>query len=382
MVLVGMLNSSVAAAGEVQVADFGITRDGAQVRAYTLLNDKGASATIMNYGGAITSIRVPDRRGQFGNVVMSYADLTGWETVGHANSITGRYANRIRKGFTLDGAYYPLQQNPAGITLHGGPPAYATRIWTAEPIRPKDGAALTLILDSPDGDQGFPGRLKVLATYRLTNDNALRLDFRATTDEPTVLNLTNHIYFNLSGASTTSVHDHRLRLEADRIAVKDGQGMLSGELKPVAGTALALDGSAPLGRLAAAAADPAFAAPRQDAQPLAPGQVRSFDHSYVFKPGVNRLDRISARLEDDASGRVMEMRTTETSVQVFIPAGSRPGLLSDSGKPFQPGPAVALETQHLPDSPNHPEFPSTVLRPGQIFHSTTVFRFGLLQDHP
>jgi aldose 1-epimerase len=170
---------------------------------------------------------------------------------------------------------------------------------------------------------------------------------------------------NDNGASTASVHGHRLRLEADRIAVKDGQGMLSGELRAVVGTALALDGSAPLGRLAAAAADPAFAAPRQDAQPLAPGQFRSFDHSYVFKPGVNRLNRTSARLEDDASGRVMEMRTTETSVQVFIPAGSRPGLLSDSVKPFQPGHAVALETQHLPDSPNHPEFPSTACGRGR-----------------
>ena len=379
--VVSVLSSGAAIAGEIRVAEYGTTKDGAQVRAYTLLNDRGASVTILNYGGAITSIRVPDRNGQMGNVVMSYADLAGWEAVGHANSITGRYANRIRKGFTVDGVHYPLQQNPAGITLHGGPPVYATRVWKVEPVGRKGQAVLTLSLDSPDGDQGFPGRLKVLATYRLTNDNSLRLDFKVTTDKTTVLNLTNHIYFNLAGASTAPVYSHRLKLEADRIAVKDSQGMPSGELKPVAGTDLALDGASPLGRLAAAAADPAFAAPRPDAQPLTPGQVRSFDHSYVFRPGVNRLGRVAARLEDEASGRVMEMSTTETSVQVFIPAGSRAGLLSDVGKPFQPGPAIALETQHLPDSPNQPGFPTTVLRPGQTFHSTTVFTFGVMKGH-
>jgi len=364
-----------AAAADVRVAPYGTTKDGRAVRAFTLVNDRGASATILDFGGAITAIRVPDRGGQLGNVVMSYADLAGWEAVGHANAITGRYANRIRKGFTLDGAFYPLQQNPAGITLHGGPPAYAVRIWSAAPIRRRDGAAVTLTLDSPDGDQGFPGALKLRVTYRLTNDNALRLDFAATTDKPTVLNLTNHVYFNLKGNSTTPVYDHRLTLQADRIAVKDAQGMPSGELKPTVGTPLDLGRPTPLGRLAAAAADPAFAAPRPDAAPQPAGQTRSFDHSYVFRPGYDRLDHIAARLEDDASGRILELRTTEPSIQVFIPGGSRAGLLSDAGKPFSPGPAIALETQHLPDSPNQPRFPSTVLRPGQVFRSTTIFTF-------
>lgn len=370
--------ASAAVAAEVKVAPYGVTKDGRAVRAFTLINDKGASATILDYGGAIAAIRVPDRKGQLGNVVMSYADLAGWETVGHANSIIGRYANRIRKGFTLDGAAYPLQQNAQGITLHGGPPSYATRIWTAEPIRRRDGAAVTLTLDSPDGDQGFPGHARIRVTYRLTNDNALRLDFAATTDKATVLNLTNHVYFNLNGNGTTPVYAHRLTLEADRIAVKDGQGMPTGELKATAGAALDLAGPTPLDRLAAAAADPAFAAPRTDGAPPPAGQMRSLDHSYVFRPGSNRLDRVAARLEDDASGRVMELRTTETSIQVFIPAGSRAGLLSDAGKPFTPGPAIALETQHLPDSPNQPAFPSTVLRPGQVFRSTTIFTFRIL----
>ncbi|MBU3079051.1 aldose epimerase family protein [Sphingomonas quercus] len=368
-----------ALAASVTVAPYGTTRDGHAVRAFTLTNDKGASATILDYGGAIAAIRVPDRNGQLGNVVMSYADIAGWEAMGHVNSIIGRYANRIRKGFTLDGIYYPLQQQgAAGITLHGGPPAYSTRVWTAEPIRKQDGAAVTLTLDSPDGDQGFPGRVKIRATYRFTNDNALRLDFTATTDKPTLLNLTNHVYFNLSGNSNVPVYAHRLMLNADRVAVKDAQGMPSGVLQPVAGTGLDLSSPRPLSALPEAANDPIFTTPRPDAPQPAPGQMRNLDHSFVFKPGSNQLDLIAARLEDDASGRVMELRTTETSIQAYIPASSRPGLLSDVGKPFTPGPAIALETQHLPDSPNQPSFPSTVLRPEQTYHSTTIYKFGLL----
>lgn len=369
---------SAALAAGVTVAPYGATKDGHAVRAFTLTNDKGASATILDYGGAIAAIRVPDRDGRIGNVVMSFADMGGWEALGHVNSIIGRYANRIRKGFTLDGVHYPLQQNAMGITLHGGPPAYSTRIWNAEPIRRQDGAAVTLTLDSPDGDQGFPGRVRIRVTYRMTNDNALRLDFAATTDKPTVLNLTNHVYFNLNGNSTTPVYDHRLMLNADRIAVKDAQGMPSGELKPVAGTALDMSRPTPLARITAAAADPAFVTPRPDLPAPPPGQARTFDHSIVFRPGHDRLDHVAARLEDDASGRVLELRTTEPSIQVYIPATLRPaGLMSDAGKPFTPGPAIALETQHLPDSPNQPAFPSTVLRPGQTFHSTTIFAFGV-----
>jgi len=377
LLLAAMAGGGCTAAGaaEVKVAPYGTTKDGRAVTAFTLVNDRGASATILDYGGAIAAIRVPDRDGRLGNVVMSFADLPAWEAVGHANSIIGRYANRIRKGFTLDGAYHPLQQNAAGITLHGGPPPYSTRMWTAAPIKPRDGAAVTLTLDSPDGDQGFPGSAKIRVSYRLTNDNALRLDFAATTDKPTVLNLTNHVYFNLSGNSTAPVYSHRLALEADRIAVKDAQGMPTGELKPTSGSALDLSQPTPLNQLAAAAADPAFAAHRPDAAQPAPGQARSFDHSYVFRRGANRLDRVAGRLEDDASGRVLELRTTEPSIQVFIPAGARQGVLSDVGKPFTPGPAVALETQHLPDSPNQTQFPSTVLRPGETFRSTTIFKF-------
>ncbi|MES2700748.1 MAG: aldose epimerase family protein [Pseudomonadota bacterium] len=342
--------------------------------AYTLINDSGASATILDYGGTIAEVRVPDRAGRMGNVVMSFADLAGWEAVGHANANIGRYANRIRNGFTLDLVHYPLQQNASGITLHGGPPPYSTRTWTAMPPEPGDDAAVTLMLASPAGDQGFPGAVTITATYRLTDDNALRLDFTATTDQPTVINLTNHIYFNLNGNSTSSVYGQMLSLAADRIAVKDNIGMLTGELKPVAGTALDMATSAPVIRLVASAADPAFALPRTSPNSPTPGQLRNFDHSYVFPDDHGGLDRVAARLEDDDSGRILELRTTEPSIQVYAPGG-RSGT-SDAGRPFRIGPAIALETQHLPDSPNQPHFPSTVLRPGETFRSTTIWDFG------
>jgi len=361
-------------AGEVTSAHFGITQDGQTVTAYTLINDTGASATILDYGGTIAEIRVPDRNGELGNVVMSFADFAAWEAVGHANANIGRYVNRIRGGFTLDQVYYPLQQNEAGVTLHGGPPPYSTRIWTAAPVQPEDGASVTLALDSPAGDQGFPGDFRVEATYHLTNDNALRLDFRATTSQPTVINLTNHIYFNLNGNSTSSVYGHMITLAADRVAVKDSLGLPTGELKPVAGTALDLQQPVPVIRLAAAGRDTAFAEPRAAGNSQASGQLRSFDHSFAFRAGHSGVDDVVARLEDDNSGRIMELRTTEPSVQVFVP-GARAGVRSDVGKPFKPGPAIALETQHLPDSPNQPHFPSTVLRPGEEFQSTTIWSF-------
>jgi aldose 1-epimerase len=365
-------------AEEVRVTPYGLTRDGLAVTAYTLINDAGSSATVLDFGGTVVEIRVPDRAGQLGNVVMSFADLTGWETVGHANAIIGRFANRIRGGVTIDDVHYPLQQNALGVTLHGGPPPFSTRQWKAEPIGPEDGAAVTLTLDSPAGDQGFPGALTVRATYRLSEDNALSLTFEATTDAATEVNLTNHVYFNLNGNSTISVYDHRFQLMADRIAVKDAASIPTGELRPVAGTAFDLSTGAPLMTLVAAAGDPDFAEPRPDAPALPPGQLRNFDHSYVFTDGDDRLDAVVARLEDDVSGRVLEVRTTEPSAQIYIPGSARSGVLSDIGQPFVMGPAIAIETQHLPDTPNKPHFGSTRLRPGEVFRSTTVWAFKTL----
>jgi aldose 1-epimerase len=364
---------STATAADVKVEPYGVTKDGKPVKAYTLINDSGASATILDYGGAIAAIRVPDRNGTLGNVVLSFKDLSTWEAVGHANSLIGRYANRIFHGFTLDGAHYPLTETSPGVTLHGGPPTYSTRVLTVDPIRKSDGAAVTMRLDSPDGDQGFPGHVQVAVTYRFTDKNALRLDFTATTDKATVINLTNHIYFNLNGNGATPVYSHDLQIMADQYSPK---GPDNGQLDPapVAGTPFDFRTPTILGDRIAAANDPAMAANGPNALPLPPGKVRGYDNSIILdKPG---LDHVEARLHDPISGRVMELSTTETTLQVFTPAAERAAFLDEDGKPFVRGPAVALEAQHLPDSPNHPTFPSTVLRPGQTFHATTIFAFS------
>ena len=369
-----LLWSGNAGAAEVKTAGYGVTTDGRPVHSYTLTNDTGASVTILDYGGAIADILVPDRDGKLGNVVMSFPDIGGWEFVGHANSLIGRAANRIRNGFTLDGTHFPLQQNALHITQHSGPPTYSTRVWKVEPIRKRDGAAITLTMDSPDGDQGFPGHMVIKATYRLSNDNALRLDFVATTDKPTVLNPANHIYFNLNGNSTTPIFSHDLQIMADRVAAKDPDQVPTGELLPIAGTPFDFNKPVVLATRMAIALDPSFAT-AATSPPLPAGMVRTYDHSMVLASGANRLDRLAARLHDPASGRVVELRTTETTIQLFTPA-TRNGVLSEVGRPFTPGPAIALETEHLPDSPNHANFPSTVLRPGHTFRSTTIFAFS------
>lgn len=364
-----------AAAGEIQVADYGVTKDGEEVTAYTLVNDSGASVTVLDYGGTIAEIRMPDRSGKLGNVVMAFSGLEDWETVGHANANIGRYANRILDGFTLDDVHYPLQQRANGITLHGGPPPYSTRLWQALPTRAEDGATLTLRLISPAGDQGFPGQLVINATYSLSDENEVRLDFTATTDAPTIINLTNHIYFNLNGNSSTSVYGQHLTLAADRIARKDEIGMPSGDLIKVENTALDVREQVPVIQLVSNARDPLFSAPRTASNTPASGQLHNFDHSYVFPDGHHGLSDVAARLEDDVSGRTLDLRTTEPSIQVYVP-GNRTGVLGEAGEPLRLGPAIALETQHLPDSPNQPHFPSTVLRPGETFNSSTIWSFG------
>ena len=365
---------AVCGAARVTAAHYGTTREGRAVTAYRLVNRAGASATILDFGGTIIDLRVPDRDGRLGNVVLSFEDLAGWESVGNANAIVGRVANRIRGGFDLDGIHYPLQQNAAGITLHGGSPPYSTRVWAVSPRTPEDGASITLTLDSPDGDQGFPGALRIAATYRLSDDNALRLDLHATTDRLTVINLTNHIYFNLNGNSMTSVAGHRLQVLSDRVAFRDASNVPTGALATVAGTPLDLRSAGSLGQLIEAASDPRFTVPA--ATVSAAGRPRTFDYAYVLEDASNGAARPVARLEDDISGRVMELTTSEPALQVFITDNSRPGLLSDVGQPLSPWPAIALETQHLPDSPNQPSFPTTLLHPGEIYTSTTVWTFS------
>ena len=363
-----------ALAGQVTAAPYGATKSGEVVTAYTLTNDRGASATILDFGGTVTDLRMPDRDGKFANVVMSFQGMEAWETLHAANGIVGRVANRVSNGFSLDGVRYDLAPtSPNGVTMHSGPPFYATRLWTVTPVKAGDGAALTLRLDSPDGDQGLPGHVRITAVYRLTNDNALRLDFSATTDKATPINLDNHLYVNLAGADQASVATHELQINTDRMA-NEAPGAATASL-PVAGTPF--DFRRPtLLRTRLAFADSDRWDDQTKAPPPPPGQAGFFSVGYWLRDGDNRLDRVAARLHDPASGRVLEVRTTEISVHIYTPIKMAATLRSERGRPFTRVPAIAIETQHLPDRPNRPDFPSVILRPGQTFHSTTVFAFG------
>jgi aldose 1-epimerase len=366
--------ASAATAAQVTSAPYAVTQAGDRVTAYTLTNDKGASATILDFGGTVADLRMPDRDGKLGNVVMSFSGMAAWETLHAANGIVGRVANRVSNGFALDGVRYDLKPtSPNGVTMHSGPPFYATRLWAVAPIKASDGAALTLSLDSPDGDQGLPGHVAIKVTYRLTNDNALRLDYWATTDKATPINLDNHLYVNLAGADQTSVATHDLQVATDRMANEAADAKTPS--LPLAGTPFDFRRPAVLAERLAFADSDAWDDPAKAPPPPA-GKAGFFSVAYWLPDGANRLDRVAARLHDPASGRVLEVRTTEISVHLYTPIKMAAALRSERGRPFTRVPAIAIETQHLPDSPNRPDYPSVILRPGQTFHSTTIFAFG------
>lgn len=369
---------AAAAAADVKVALYGSTSDGQAVTAYTLTNDRGNSVTILDYGATIAAVRVPDRSGNRANIAYSFAGMDGWEASGHANAVVGRVANRIINGFTLDGVHYPLKPGRGGVTMHSadGYTGYSMRMWKAEPLTSPD--QITLTLDSPDGDQGMPGAVKVRVTYRFDNDDALRLDFSATTDKATPVNLTNHIYFNLLGNSVGPVFDHRLQVNADQIAGEPGGIGVEGQLRPVAGTPFDFTKPTPIRDRLAMALGPQYApGPRppgaEPPPPVPPTHIRNFNLPFF---ATNGLDRVAAVLSEPTTGRVVEVRTTEPSAHIYVlPRVRGEGVLSDAGQPFTPAPAIAIETQHLPDSVNFPQYPSTILRPGQTFRSTTIFTF-------
>lgn len=381
--VVGIAVNQAIASG-VKVAPYGTTKDGRPVNAFTLFNDKGASVTVLDYGGTIAAIRVPDRNGKIGNVAMSFSDLSGFESPNHwTNADIGRYANVILHGFTLDGVKYTLPMDARGTTMHSGPETWARRIWIAEPIQPKDGASLTLMMDSPDGDQGFPGHAVAKVTYTFNNQNELKLDWTATVDKPSPVNLTNHLYLNLNGNSTTPVCDEDMQVMTDQAAnqVQERPGA-NGEIGSVIGTPFDFTKPTVLkDRLAICSSNFSMGRPQPGAArparpPVPAGMTVSFNEPFILHDEDRRLDRVAARLHDPASGRIMELRTTELSVHVYTPFAMEPTLTSDVGKPFVRVPSIAFETQHLPDSPNHPEYPTVILRPGEKFHSTTIFAFS------
>jgi aldose 1-epimerase len=340
---------------------FGAVR-GQPVDRYTLATASGLRVRILTYGGIIQSLEVPDRTGQPANVVLGFAGLDDYASRNpFFGAAIGRFANRLAQArFALDGTTYALAANHGPNALHGGLDGFDKRIWQAEKVGP---TSLRLSLHSPDGDQGYPGALSVSVTYTVDKDNALRLDYRATTDRPTVLNLTTHSYFNLAGEGSGSIEDQLLTLHADTYTPIDATLIPTGAIEPVAGTPLDFRTPTPIGaRLRDGFAQLVLA--------------QGYDHNYVVN-GVAGTLRPAARAEHPASGRVMSVSTTEPGVQLYSGNFIDGSLVGPSGRIYRQGDGFTLETQHFPDSPNQPTLPSTVLRPGEEFSSSTVFTFSV-----
>lgn len=343
----------------VQTA-WGKTPDGASVELYTLANAKGAEARIITYGGTVVSLKVPDRAGVLGDVVAGFDNLDGYLTPApYFGALIGRYGNRIGGArFSLNGTEYTLSKNDGGNQLHGGPRGFDKRLWHAKMLSPQ---SLELSYLSKDGEEGYPGNLLVTVVYTLTDTNELKIDYSATTDKETVVNLTHHSYFNLAGEG--DILGHQLRIHADRFTPVDRELIPTGEFRNVAGTPFDFQNAKPIGKQIET----------QDQQ-LTFG--RGYDHNWVLNRDGSGLES-AAIVTEPKSGRVMEVLTTMPGLQ-FYSGNFLDGTLKGKGRSYTHRSAFCLETQFFPDSPNKPDFPSTILRPGTTFHSTTVYRFSIM----
>jgi aldose 1-epimerase len=348
---------------------YGTTATGSDVTEYTLTNANGLEVKIITYGGIITSIRLPDRAQQMANVVLGFGSLEEYETKSpYLGCITGRYANRIGGGkFTLDGTDYQLDLNNGPATLHGGLKGFDKVVWAVmREIAGPDGTGIELHYVSPDGDQHFPGALDTYVTYLLNDRNELRIHYRATTDKPTIVNLTNHTLWNLGGEGSGGIEDHVLQVNAPQYTPVDKAAIPTGELADVGGTPFDFRTPKPLAE-----------GMRANHAQIALG--KGYDHNWVLaQPAAGGGELIqAATLRHPASGRVLEVWTTEPGIQVYSGNFLDGSLYGPSGRAYRQGDGLALETQHYPDSPNQPQFPSTVLRPGETYDTTTVFKFDL-----
>jgi aldose 1-epimerase len=343
---------------------WGSTAEGPVLR-YTLTNGRGMRVRILTYGGIIQSIEVPDRHHRTANVALGFDNLADYVAKSpYFGCITGRYANRIALGrFTLDGVTYQLPINNPPNSLHGGTVGFDKHIWATTPFRHGDEVGLVMRFTSPNGDQGYPGTLGTTVTYTLTKHGGIRMDYRATTDAPTIVNLTNHTYWNLAGEGSSDIYDHVMYLNADRYTPVDPTLIPTGAIDPVAGTPLDFTTPTAIG-----------ARIRDGFGQLVIG--RGYDHNWVL----NRRDSTSlvlaARVVEPRSGRVLKVLTDQPGIQFYSGNFLDGTLLGTSHRMYRQGDGFALETQHYPDSPNHPNFPSTVLRPGQVYQTTTVFQLG------
>jgi aldose 1-epimerase len=337
--------------------------DGREVAEFRLTNDSGSEASILTLGATLRTCIVADALGIYDDVVLGFDTaeeyLRGSDYFG---ATIGRYANRIANGrFTLGGSVYQLAVNGPPNAEHGGEDGFHRRIWDIEGTDEADGAALHLCLVSPDGDQGYPGELTVHLTYTLTHENELWIEYKATTSAATILNLTNHTYWSLGG-SADALHA-RLSVEADAYTPVDATLIPTGEIRPVAGTVFDFRTSQVIASRIRDGSDPQLMI------------GRGYDHNFVLRGEAGTL-RMAARLEDPRSGRVVEVLTTEPGLQVYTGNFLSGAVLGKGGRLYRQGDGISLETQHFPDSPNQPQFPSTILEPGRAWSSTTVYRFG------
>ncbi len=332
--------------------------DNKDVYLFTLKNKNGMTVKITNYGGIVTSIVTPDKNGDFDDVVLGYDNLKGYlKETPYFGAIVGRYANRIAKGkFTIDGKEYSLAINNGPNSLHGGIKGFDKVVWDAKQFESNDGVGIVLSYLSKDGEEGCPGNLEVQVTYTLTNDNELRIDYSATTDKATPVNLTHHSYFNLAGTSGRDILGQKLFIDADSYAVVDETQIPTGELRDITGT------------------------PMDFRTPVTVGSridkvEGGYDHNYVLNND-GKLSKI-AELYDTVSGRVMDVFTTEPGVQFYSGNFLDGSITGKKGIVYRKHFGLCLEAQHYPDSPNHPEFPNTILRPGEKYTQTTIYKFGV-----
>lgn len=349
----------------VNEAPFGVAPDGQQVSVYTLTNANGVEARVTNYGGIVLSLRVPDRDGNLEDVVLGFDSLSAY-VAGHPyfGALIGRYGNRIANGsFTLDGETYQLPRNNGPNSLHGGEQGFDKVVWAAEPFDNEEGQGVVLTYTSADGEQGYPGTLQARVTYTLTDNNELIFDYHATTDRATPVNLTQHTYFNLAGDGSGSILNHEMMLNASRFTPVDSTLIPTGELRAVEGTPFDFRQPTTLG-----------ARIGEDDEQLRFGL--GYDHNFVLDGGGADSLALAARVYEPTSGRVMEVLTTEPGVQLYTGNFLDGSLTGKNGAVYAHRTGFCLETQHFPDSPNQPAFPSTILQPGEEYTSRTVYRFS------
>ncbi len=349
----------------VTLGPFGFTADGQGIDLITLSNLKGMEVRVMTYGGIILSIKTPDRTGHIDDIVLGHDDATGYfANPTYFGAIVGRYANRIAKGaFTLDGQTYKLATNNDQNHLHGGKKGWDQAVWKADPFQNGTGVGVVLTHTSPDGDEGYPGTVNAKVTYVLTDDNALSVEYAATTDKPTIINMTQHSYFNLTAGRKNDILSHELMINADKYTPVDATLIPTGELASVQGTPFDFRASTAIG-----------ARIERANEQLTRGH--GYDHNWVLNRQGDGLS-VAARVVEPGSGRTIEVSTTEPGIQFYSGNFLDGTIVGKDGVKYGRRAGFCLETQHFPDSPNHPNFPSTTLRPGQPYHSKTVFTFGV-----